>query len=475
MDALLSLFSDHASQVGNCFAEASVFSQQLSCISKAIWGPYLLIFLFGLGIYLSIGLKGISLRWIPQSFALLWQGRKSTANGDITPFQSLMTALSSTVGTGNIAGVASAIALGGPGAIFWMWITALIGMATKYSESLLGVHFRETNAHGKHVGGPMYYIKNGLGQNWIWLAILFAIFGSVTAFGIGNAVQANEVTNAAIQTFGLGEQESYWPRIFIGLLMAILVGSVILGGVQRIGATAAKLVPMMALFYVGSAFLILIMNADKLPAAFTTIFDGAFNGTAAAGGFAGAAIQKAIQMGMARGVFSNESGMGSAPIAHAAAQTNDPVQQGSIAMLGTFIDTIIICTMTALVIVVTGVWSSGDSGAVLSSSAFAAGIPYGDYVVTIGLIVFAFTTLIGWSYYGERCIEFLLGEKAILPYRIIWVIAIPFGAYQKQAVIWTLADILNGLMVLPNLIALALLSPVIFKLTRDYQQRRSSN
>ena len=410
----------------------------------------MLAFLFGLGVYLSIGLRGISIRWIPRSIALLWKGRHSTAEGDITPFQSLMTALSSTVGTGNIAGVAGAIAIGGPGAIFWMWVTALIGMATKYAECLLGVHFRETGNNGRHVGGPMYYIKNGLGKNWMWLAVLFAFFGSVTALGIGNAVQANEVTNAAIKTFNLGSTDDTTLRLIIGLVISALVGSVILGGITRIGSVAAKLVPLMAFFYIGGALLILALNADKLPAAFALIIDSAFNGTAAAGGFAGAAIQKAVQMGIARGVFSNESGMGSAPMAHAAAQTSNPVQQASIAMLGTFIDTIIVCSMTALVIVVTGTWSSGESGAVLSTSAFAAGMPGGDYIVTIGLAVFAFTTLIGWSYYGERCIEFLFGPKAITPYRIAWVIVIPLGAYQKQAIIWTLADILNGFDGLPK-------------------------
>lgn len=469
MNSFFTVFSDHANQVSSCLAKAASAGDFIGCGVSIVWSPYLLIFLFSLGIYLSIGLRGISLRWIPRSLALLWQGRKSSeSEGDITPFQSLMTALSSTVGTGNIAGVAVAIAIGGPGAIFWMWVTALIGMATKYSESLLGVHFREKNSLGKHVGGPMYYIKNGLGKNWMWLAVLFAFFGSITALGIGNAVQANEVTNSVIKTFSLGSLEDSSLRLGIGIIMSVLVACVILGGISRVGAVAAKLVPLMAFFYVAGALLILGLNADKLPAAFALIFDSAFNGTAATGGFAGAAIQKAVQMGIARGVFSNESGMGSAPIAHAAAQTNDPVQQASIAMLGTFIDTIIICTMTALVIVVTGAWSNGESGAVLSASAFAAGMPGGDYIVTIGLAVFAFTTLIGWSYYGERCIEFLFGPKAITPYRIVWVIVIPLGAYQKQGLIWGMADILNGLMVFPNLIAVALLSPLVFKLTREY-------
>ena len=474
MNSFFTIFSDHATSVGDCLGSATRAGDFIGCGVSIVWSPYLLIFLFSLGIYLSIGLRGISLRWIPRSFALLWQGRKSTEEGDITPFQSLMTALSSTVGTGNIAGVAGAIAIGGPGAIFWMWITALIGMATKYSESLLGVHFREKNSLGKHVGGPMYYIKNGLGDNWMWLAVLFAFFGAVTALGIGNAVQANEVTNSVINTFSLGSLDDTTLRLGVGITLSVLVGSVILGGISRIGAVAAKLVPLMAFFYIAGALLILGLNADKLPAAFALIFDSAFNGTAAAGGLAGAAIQKAVQMGIARGVFSNESGMGSAPIAHAAAQTSDPVQQASIAMLGTFIDTIIICTMTALVIVVTGAWSNGESGAILSASAFAAGMPGGDYIVTIGLAIFAFTTLIGWSYYGERCIEFLFGPKAITPYRLAWVIVIPLGAYQKQGLIWNLADILNGLMVFPNLIAVALLSPVVFKLTREYIAKQNS-
>lgn len=449
----------------------NTLNDTLGSISGFIWGPFLLGLILILGIYLTIGLRAISWRWIPRSFALLWRGRKSTDEGDITPFQSLMTALSSTVGTGNIAGVAGAIALGGPGAVFWMWITALVGMATKYSECLLGVHFREVDANGRHVGGPMYYIKNGLGQNWLWLGIAFALFGSITALGIGNAVQANEITNAAIKTFSLGEQQDTTLRLGIGLTIATLVGAVILGGIKRIGAVAAKLVPFMGVAYVLGALCILVANAEAIPAAFVTIIDSAFNGTAAAGGFAGAAIQQAIRMGIARGVFSNESGLGSAPIAHAAAQTKDPVQQASIAMLGTFIDTLVICTMTALVIVTTGVWSNGESGAVLSTTAFATGLQGGDYVVTFGLIVFAFTTIIGWSYYGERCAEFLFGEKVILPYRVLWVIVIPLGSWQKQDTIWLVADILNGMMAFPNLIAVALLSPVVFKLTRDYREK----
>lgn len=469
MTDFLNFFTQYLSETQSCFTKADNLLMYSKCTSNVVWGPFVLILLFGLGIYLSIGLRGINILWLPKTFKWLWQGRTSQSNdGDITPFQSLMTALSSTVGTGNIAGVGIALAVGGPGAIFWMWVTAIIGMSTKFSESLLGVHFRETTPDGRRVGGPMYYIKNGLGKYWLWLAFVFAFIGSITAFGIGNAVQANEVTNALFSVFKLKnapDTEIY--RWLIGGIMACLVGAVILGGIARIGRITEKMVPLMAILYVGSALIILIIHADSLPKAFATIFDGAFNGTAATGGFIGAAVQKAIQMGVSRGVFSNESGMGSAPIAHAAAKTDNPLQQAGIAMLGTFIDTLIICTMTALVIIVSGQWNSGLSGSPLSAAAFASGIKYGDVIVAISLATFALTTLIGWSYYGERCVEFLLGRSAIIPYRVLWVIVIPLGAYQKQDLIWSLADIMNGLMIIPNLIAVALLSPVVFKLVRQ--------
>jgi AGCS family alanine or glycine:cation symporter len=434
----------------------------LNTLSSFIWGPFTLVLILGVGAYLTVGLKFIPWRkTIPHAFSLLFQGRKSAGEGEISPFQALMTAMSATIGTGNIAGVATAIFIGGPGAIFWMWITALVGMATKYGEAVLAVKYRETDALGKRVGGPMYYIKNGLGSQWSWLAFLFALFGTIAAFGIGNMVQSNSVADALHSNFTIDKK-------ITGAVIAILAGLVILGGIKRIGAVAGKLVPFMAIAYILGSLAIILSNIGEVPAALSLIVDSAFNGSAAAGGFAGAGIMIAIQMGVARGVFSNEAGLGSAPIAHAAAQTNSPVRQGMIGMLGTFIDTILICTMTALVIIISGAWTSGETGASLSTLAYGNSIPFGEYIITFGLVVFAFTTILGWSYYGERCAEYIFGEKIILPYRILWIIAAFFGAYQKVNLIWILADVMNGFMAIPNLIALALLSPVIFKVTKEY-------
>ncbi len=435
------------------------FEETLNRLSEFIWGPPMLALLLGIGIYLTIGLKAMPWRRLFLAFRLLWKGRQAADHGDITPFQALMTALSATIGTGNIAGVATAIALGGPGAIFWMWLTALFGMATKYGEAVLAVRFREKDRLGKHVGGPMYYIKNGLGKNWRWLGFLFALFGMLASFGIGNMVQANSVADAVESMFSV-------PDWATGIVLALLTGVVILGGIQRIAEVAARLVPFMALAYIAGSVTVIGMHVDQLPAALKLIIDNAFNGTAAFGGFAGASLWAAIRFGVARGIFSNEAGLGSAPIAHAAARTEDPVQQGMIAMLGTFIDTIIVCSLTALVIIMSGVWSSGENGAELSTLAFDAGLPgFGGNVVALGLSVFAFTTILGWSYYGERCAEYLFGIRVILPFRLFWLVAIPLGAMGKLGTIWLLADVMNGLMAIPNLIALALLSPVIFRLT----------
>ena len=439
----------------------------LNRLSGFIWGsdldqfPVMLALLLGVGVYLSLGLKLMPWRKVGHSFKLLFSGHADKNQGDISPFQALMTALSATIGTGNIAGVATAIFLGGPGAIFWMWITALFGMATKYGEALLAVKYREVDSRGRRQGGPMYYIKNGLGDNWKWLGFLFALFGTIAAFGIGNMVQSNSVADALQSNFNID------PMI-TGIVLAILVGLVIIGGVTRIGDVAGKLVPVMAIAYVVGSLIVIFANFGEIGNAFSLIFSSAFSGTAATGGFAGAAVMAAIRFGVARGIFSNEAGLGSAPIAHAAAQTNDPVRQGMIAMLGTFIDTIIICTMTALVILLTGAWTSGETGAALSTLAYGQGISGGNYIVTIGLVVFAFTTLIGWSYYGERCAEFIFGTAIIVPYRIVWVVAVMTGALIKLNFVWLLADVMNGFMAIPNLIALAVLSPVIFKVTKDY-------
>ena len=436
----------------------------LNALSNVIWGPIMLMLLVGVGIYLTIGLRALPWRRLGYSFLLLWSSRvsKSGDAGEIPPFHALMTALSATVGSGNVAGVATAIYLGGPGAVFWMWMTALFGMATKYSEAVLAVRFREVDELGRYVGGPMYYIRNGLGPRWYWLAYLFSLFGMLAAFGIGNTVQANTVANAVKTSFHV-------PLWGSGLVMALLTGAVIIGGIRRLGSVAATLVPLMALAYICGTLIIILLNMKHIPVALGMIIGDAFTGTAATGGFAGASVLMAIRFGVARGVFSNEAGLGSAPIAHAAAKTNEPVRQGLIAMLGTFIDTLVVCTMTALVIVLTGAWTSGKTGAALSTHAFEAGlVEGGGVVVTVALMVFAFTTLLGWSYYGERCAEYLLGVQAILPFRLLWVIVIPIGAMGDLGWVWLVSDILNGLMAVPNLIALVALSPMIFRLTQDH-------
>lgn len=444
-------------------------SNAVSFINGLVWGPPMLVLILGVGLFLSLGLKLMPILRLGEGFRLMWQGRTggdATKEGEIPPFQALMTALSATIGTGNIAGVATAVFLGGPGALFWMWLTALVGMATKYSEAVLAVNFREVDERGSHVGGPMYYIRNGLGQKWAWLGILFAIFAAIAGFGIGNTVQANSVADVLQTNFAL-------PHWLTGLVLMVLVGLVLIGGIRRIGQVASALVPLMAISYVAIGLVVLAINATELPGAFAMVFTDAFTGSAAQGGFAGAAVWAAIRFGVARGIFSNEAGLGSAPIAHAAAQTRNPINQGMVAMLGTFIDTIIVCTITGMVIITSGAWTSGESGAALTSDAFALGIPGGNYVVAIALAVFAFTTILGWSFYGERCVEFLFGVKAIVPYRVLWILAIPVGATLNLGFVWLLADTLNAMMALPNLVALLLLSPVVFRLTREHFEKQS--
>jgi AGCS family alanine or glycine:cation symporter len=438
-----------------------MFEQIIDTINGAVWGPVMLVLLLGTGIYLTIGLKGMSITHIPFAFRQLFKGRKGSGEGEISPFNALMTALSSTVGTGNIAGVATAIGIGGPGALFWMWCTALVGLATKYSEAVLAVNYRETDELGKKVGGPMYYIKNGLGPKWKWLGVAFAIFGSLAGFGLANTVQSNAVSQVLESNFHV-------PTLYSGILMSVLVAIVLLGGIKRIAEVAGKLVPFMAIIYFLATLSILLLNFSELPSAILFIVDSAFNGAAATGGFAGATIMLALRMGVARGIFSNESGLGSAPIAHAAAETNSPVRQGTIAMLGTFIDTLIICTMTGLVLVVTGVWNGEPQGAAMTLSAFKAELPFGDIILSICIVLFAFTTMLGWSYYGERCAEFLLGPKIIVPFRVLWVTGVFLGTQMSLELVWKMSDALNGMMAIPNLIALVLLAPVVFRLTREY-------
>ena len=441
-------------------------TELLGTINGIVWGPWMLFFILAVGFFLQVGLKLMPILKLGTGFKLLLGGRSASSEdqkeGEISPFNALMTSLSATIGTGNIAGVATAVFLGGPGALFWMWMTALVGMATKYSEAVLAVKYREVDEDGNHVGGPMYYIKNGLGKKWAWLGTTFAIFGMIAGFGIGNGVQSNSVANVIESNFGV----STWVT---GLVLMVLVGAVLLGGIKRIGNVAGALVPFMAIAYLIAGLVVLAINSAEIPAALDLVFTHAFSPVAAEGGFAGAAVWAAIRFGVARGVFSNEAGLGSAPIAHAAAQTNEPVRQGLIAMLGTFIDTIIICSITGLVIITSGAWTGGESGAALTSAAFALALPgLGNYLVAISLAIFAFTTILGWSLYGERCAEYLFGVKIIVPFRVVWILAVPAGAAISLDFVWLLADTLNAMMAIPNLIALALLSPVVFKLTKEY-------
>ncbi|MGB2242463.1 MAG: alanine/glycine:cation symporter family protein [Porticoccaceae bacterium] len=425
----------------------------------------MLVLLLGTGVFLTIGLRGMTITRIPYAFGQLLKGRKGSGEGEISPFNALMTALSSTVGTGNIAGVATAIGIGGPGALFWMWCTALVGMATKYAEAVLAVNYRETDAEGKKVGGPMYYIKNGLGKRWKPLAFLFALFGSLAGFGLANTVQSNTVSQVLHNNFNI-------PTLASGIVMAIMVALVLLGGIKRIAQVAGKLVPLMTVIYLLATAIILLIHIADIPAALALIVDSAFNGMAAAGGFAGATVMLALRMGVSRGIFSNESGLGSAPIAHAAAETNSPVRQGTIAMLGTFIDTLIICTMTGLVLIVSGVWSSELEGAAMTLQVFDSSLPFGGSILSICIALFAFTTMLGWSYYGERCAQFLLGPKIVLPFRVLWVIGVFIGTQMSLGLVWKMSDALNGMMAIPNLLALLLLSPVVFKLTKQYFQQQ---
>jgi len=446
-----------------------LIKELLNELNGIVWGPVMLVLILGTGVFLMAGLRFMPLRHIAYGFLMLWQGRKQSGEGDIVPFKALMTSLAATIGTGNIAGVATAIFLGGPGALFWMWCTALVGMATKYAEAVLAVYYRETDERGNHIGGPMFYIKNGLKKHWAWLGTAFAIFGALAGFGIGNTIQANSVADVLNSKLGVS-------HLLTGIVMAVFVALVLIGGIKRIADVAGKLVPFMALAYVTGGLLVLIIYASEIPAALSLIITHAFTPVAATGGFAGAAVWAAIRFGVARGIFSNEAGLGSAPIAHAAAATDSPVRQGTIAMLGTFIDTLIICTITGLVIIVTGAWTSGETGATLSSLAFETAMPgVGGYIVTFGLSIFAFTTLLGWSFYGEKCVEYLFGVRSIVPFRVLWVMAIPVGATAKLSFIWLLADTLNALMALPNLIALLLLSPLVFKLTREYFSKNNGD
>ncbi|RJX31302.1 MAG: sodium:alanine symporter family protein [Oxalobacter sp.] len=439
----------------------------VTIVNDIVWGPPMLVLILGTGFFLQVRLKFMPIFRIGTGFAMIWKGRhtEAGAKGEITPFAALMTALAATVGTGNIVGVATAISMGGPGALFWMWMTALVGMATKYAEVVLAVHYRETDDKGEQAGGPMFAIKNGLGKHWRWLGTLFAIFGGLAGFGIGNMVQANGVADVLKVTFGV----SPWIS---GVVMMVLTGLVLLGGIRRIGSVAEKLVPFMCVVYIVVAFVIFALYIDRIPDALALVFSHAFTPAAATGGFSGAAVMLAMRYGVARGVFSNEAGMGTAGIAQAAGMTKSSVESGLIGMMGTFIDTLIVCTMTGLVIIVTGVWSSGANGAALSSSAFETALPgFGQYILAISLVLFAYTTILGWAYYGEKCWEYLVGSAVEIPYRILWTIFVMVGAVTHLNFVWLVADTLNALMAIPNLISLLLLSPVVASLTKTYFEK----
>lgn len=442
-----------------------------TALNDLVWGVPMIVLILGTGLYLQIRLGFMPLFKIGFGFRMIWQSRHpgARAEGEISPFAALMTALSATVGTGNIAGVATAIALGGPGALFWMWMTAFVGMATKYGEVVLAVKFREVDDKGEHAGGPMFAIKNGLGKQWRWLGTAFAIFGGLAGFGIGNMVQANGIASAVHNAFGVDT----W---ITGIVLVVLTGAVVLGGIRRIGAVAEWLVPFMCIGYILSVGVVLYVFADRIPEALATIFAQAFSPTAATGGFVGSTVMMAIQKGVARGIFSNEAGLGTAGIAQAAGATPDPVYSGLIGMMGTFIDTIIVCTMTGLAIMVSGVWTSGATGAVLSAQAFEAAMPgVGKYLLAVSLTLFAFTTILGWGYYSEKCWEFLVGTLIEKPFRILWTISVYFGAVLSLDFAWLVADTLNALMAIPNLISLLLLSPLIVRLTREYFARREAD
>ncbi|WP_303060117.1 alanine/glycine:cation symporter family protein [Veillonella magna] len=434
----------------------------LNQIDSFVWGPPLLMLLVGTGIWLTVRLGVLQVVRLPRALTLIFTS-KNDGSGDVNSFQSLMTALAATVGTGNIVGVATALKAGGPGALFWMWLAAFFGMATKYAEGLLAVKYRSVDKNGNIAGGPMYYIEKGLGEKYRPLAVLFALFGVLCAyFGIGTFAQVNSIVEITQLAAGI-------PVEYTGIVLTVLVAAITLGGLKSIARIAGKLVPTMALLYLIITAGILIFNIDALPAAIASVIESAFTPTAATGGFLGATVMMALRNGVARGVFSNESGLGSAPIVAAAAKTKWPAEQGLISMTGTFIDTIIICTLTGLSLIVTGAWSGEFNGAAMTQQAFVSVYGnMGSLLLMIGLSLFAFTTILGWNYYGERCIEYLLGVKAILPYRLIFIGLIACGPFLKLEAIWVLADIVNGLMAIPNLIALLGLTGVIVAETKRY-------
>ncbi|EFR39997.1 amino acid carrier protein [Selenomonas sp. oral taxon 137 str. F0430] len=438
----------------------------LNAIDSFLWGAPLIVLLVGTGILLTVRLSLIQVVRLPQALRLILRA-KSRGLGDISSFKALCVALAATIGTGNIVGVATAVKVGGPGAIFWMWTAAFFGMATKYAEGLLAVKYRETDARGEIAGGPMYYIRRGMGEKYRPLAAFFAAATVLVAFfGIGTFPQVNAIVDSVELSFGV-------PRLYTDIALTLVIAAITIGGLKSIAAVAARVIPFMAALYVVICLGIILAHLGEIPGAIALILDGAFTGTAAAGGFAGSTVMMAMKNGIARGVFSNESGLGSAPIAAAAAKTNEPAEQGLVSMTGTFIDTIIICSMTGLVLVLTGAWNGDTAGAAMTGAAFTSFYgTVGGALLTVSLALFAFTTILGWNYYGERAVVYLAGRGGILPYRVVFIVLIALGAFLKLEAIWILADIVNGLMAIPNLIALLALSGVVVRETRKYMEKQ---
>lgn len=433
-----------------------------SWLNGYVWGPPMLVLLVGTGILLTVATRGIQFRCFGLALREVFgRRRRRDAVGNLTPFQAVATALASTVGTGNIAGVATAIVLGGPGALFWLWVSGVLGMCTKFAEIVIALNYRQRDGAGVFRGGAMYTLRDGLG--WPSLGALFALLTSVAAFGIGNMVQANSVADSLRASAGIS------PHV-TGLILVALTALVILGGIRRIGEVAQVLVPSMGLLYVASGLVVLVVHLGEIPEALTLVFDGAFTGTAAAGGFAGSTVSSALRHGVARGLFSNEAGLGSAPMAHAAATTDHPVRQGLFGIFEVFVDTILVCSVTGLALLVTGVWTNGATGAALSGEAFSQGLQgsWGHLIVTTSVVLFAFSTVIGWSYYGETAIVFLVGPRGALPYRLAWLLFLYLGATGSLQLIWSVADTLNGLMAIPNLLSVLGSIPVLLRLQRDF-------
>ncbi len=457
----------------------------LAKIDDLVWGVPMIVLILAVGILLTIRLKGLQITKLPLAIKHILANEKDGAEGEVSSFGALCMALSATIGTGNIVGVATAIVAGGPGALFWMWVAALFGTATKYAECLLAIKYREVAADGHVVGGPFYYIEKGMGKNWKWLGKLFAIFGALAGLmGIGTFTQINGITGAVnnffdpnnAHTLSLFGVEYSWSVVIAGLIVTACTIAVLIGGVKRISSVSELVVPFMALLYVVTVGIILVTNASAIPAAFVEIVESAFGLRAAAGGALGA-IMVAMQKGIARGIFSNEAGLGSAPIAAASVKTNEPVAQGLVSMTGTVIDTLIICTLTGLSIVITGSWNVGLEGVAVTTRAFQLGLPFSEsvasFILMICLVFFAFTTILGWDYYGEKCVEYLVGDKpSILKgYRWLYILAVFIGPYMTVSAVWTIADIFNGMMAFPNLIALVALSGVVVAETKKYFEK----